>query len=109
DELTSAMGNASLGGEGEGGTGKKLTKAQKRREQRAKEEAEREARIAAELADLGETERMAEERELQLLIEPLGLAVKDIPPDGHCLYRSLEDQFSMLPDGGASAMATAGK
>lgn len=72
---------------------KKQSKAQRRREQRAREEAEREARIAAELAELGETEREAEEKELQLLLSPHGLGIKDIPPDGHCLYRSIEDQL----------------
>lgn len=72
---------------------KKQSKAQRRREQRAREEVEREARIAAELAELGETEREAEEKELQLLLSPHGLGIKDIPPDGHCLYRSIEDQL----------------
>jgi OTU domain-containing protein 6 len=72
---------------------KKQSKAQRRREQRAREEAEREARIAAELAELGESEREAEEKELQLLLSPHGLGIKDIPPDGHCLYRSIEDQL----------------
>lgn len=85
DGLAEALGQASLAPK----EGKKPTKAQRRREQKAREDAEREARIAAENAELGETERMAEERELQLLLKPLGLAVKDIPPDGHCLYRSL--------------------
>lgn len=75
---------------------KKPSKAQKRREQRAREEAEREARIAAELAEIGETEREVEEKELQLLLSPHGLGIKDIPPDGHCLYRSIEDQLEQL-------------
>lgn len=87
---------------------KKPTKAQRRREQKAKDDAEREARIAAENEELGETERMAEEKELKKLLAPLGLAVKDIPPDGHCLYRSLEDQMLGLADGGSAALAAAG-
>lgn len=78
------------------GAGKKLTKAQKRREQRAKEDAERDARIAAENANLGETERMVEERELLNLLSPLGLAVRDIPADGHCLYRSVGEEHHTL-------------
>lgn len=36
--------------------------------------------------------RVLEERELKALLLPLGLRVRDIPADGHCLYRSLEDQ-----------------
>jgi OTU domain-containing protein 6 len=75
------------------GKDKKPSKAQKRREKLAKEEAERDARIAAELAELGETERVAEERQLKEFLHPMGLDIVDIPPDGHCLYRSLEHQL----------------
>jgi OTU domain-containing protein 6 len=87
---------------------KKPTKAQRRREEKATKDAEREARIAAEVAELGETERMAEEKALARLLAPQGFQVKDIPADGHCLYRSFEDQLSALPDGGAAALAAAG-
>ena len=34
-------------------------------------------------------DRVVEERELAALLRPLGLVVRKIPPDGHCLYRSL--------------------
>ncbi len=86
---------------------KKLTKAQQRREKQAQKDAEREARIAAENAELGETERMVEEKALKKVLAPLGLGVKDIPPDGHCLYRSLEDQLNNLPENGAATILTA--
>jgi OTU domain-containing protein 6 len=86
---------------------KKLTKAQQRREKQAQKDAEREARIAAENAELGETERMVEEKALKKVLAPLGLGVKDIPPDGHCLYRSLEDQLNNLPENGATTVLTA--
>ena len=56
----------------------KQTRAQKRRGARAAEEAEREARIAEEQATLGESDRAAEARELQALLDPLGLVVRDI-------------------------------
>lgn len=36
---------------------------------------------------------MLEERALKQQLRPLGLAVREIPPDGHCLYRSIEDQL----------------
>ncbi|KAH7619635.1 hypothetical protein Ndes2526B_g06617 [Nannochloris sp. 'desiccata'] len=85
----------------------KLTKAQQRREKQAQKDAEREARIAAENAELGETERMVEEKALKKVLAPLGLGVKDIPPDGHCLYRSLEDQLNRLPENGATTVLTA--
>ena len=57
----------------------KQTRAQKRRGARAAEEAEREARIAEEQASLGESDQAAEARELQALLDPLGLTVRDIP------------------------------
>jgi OTU domain-containing protein 6 len=91
----------------ESAAGKKAqqpTKAQKKRQQRAQEEAEREARIAAEREAMGETEREAEEQALKDTLRPLGLEMRDIPPDGHCLYRSLEDQLRSLSDRGASVL-----
>ena len=109
--LADSLYSATLGcddGEGEGEQRvKKITKAQRRREQLAQKHAEREARIAAEVADLGETERVAEEKALKRLLAPLGLGVKDIPPDGHCLYRSLEHQLCCLPDKGCAVLAAA--
>lgn len=72
---------------------KKPTKSQRKKAERAQKEAEREARIAAELAEMGDTERVLEERELREQLRPLGLTIREIPPDGHCLYRSLEDQL----------------
>ncbi|KAL4431981.1 hypothetical protein ABPG77_000248 [Micractinium sp. CCAP 211/92] len=89
-----------LGADGEEqqeGQHKKQSKSQRRREQRQREEQEREARIAAELAELGDTDRVIEERALQAVLRPLGMRIHQIPPDGHCLYRSLEDQLQRLP------------
>jgi len=54
-----------------------------------REDAEREARIAAEVAEAGESAKDAEERELSVTLRPLGLRLREIPADGHCLYRSL--------------------
>ena len=34
-------------------------------------------------------ERVIEERELRGILHPLGFTIREIPPDGHCLYRSL--------------------
>ena len=56
-----------------------VSKAQKRRQAREQEEAERERRIAAEQAQAGDSERVLEERSLAQLLQPLGLAVQDIP------------------------------
>lgn len=71
----------------------KPSKAQKAREKKKREEAEREARIEAELAAAGPSSRALEEDALSAKLAPLGLAVVDIRADGHCLYRSLEDQL----------------
>ena len=58
----------------------KPTRAQKRREQRAAEEAEREARIEAEKAAAGpDSEKDREAAELDSLLKPLGLTIKEIP------------------------------
>lgn len=56
-----------------------MSKAQKRRQAREQEEAERERRIAEEQAQMGDSERALEERSLAQLLQPLGLAVRDIP------------------------------
>lgn len=53
----------------------------------AKQEAEREARIEREQSEMGPSDRAIEEENLKKLLEPLGLALFDIPADGHCLYR----------------------
>ena len=59
-----------------------VSKAQKRRQAREQEEAERERRIAQERAQAGDSERVVEERSLAQLLQPLGLAVQDIPVSG---------------------------
>ena len=57
---------------------KKPTKAQKRKQQQALREAEREARIAAEQAESGPSQREQEAEQLQAMLEPLGLVVREI-------------------------------
>jgi OTU domain-containing protein 6 len=81
---------------------KKKTKAQKRREKLEQEELERERRIAEEIEAMGETDRQIEEDALLQKLQVNGLKVKEIPADGHCLYRSIEDQLCNLPDQGDS-------
>ena len=65
------------------------TKAQKRREKMMKEEMECEQRIAEENEAMGETDREAEEKALEAKLVLSNLVIKDIPSDGHCLYRSI--------------------
>ncbi|KAK9862418.1 hypothetical protein WJX84_000480 [Apatococcus fuscideae] len=84
---------------------KEPTRAQKRRELRALEEAERDVRIEEEQADMGESDKAAEERQLMAELEPLGLYIREIPPDGNCLFRAVEDQVELAGprDGSGSA------
>ena len=57
---------------------------------------DRDRRIAEGEAEAAEDNPRLKEREkLTSLLSPLGLAVKDITPDGHCLYAALAEQISL--------------
>ncbi|OIV95400.1 hypothetical protein TanjilG_06269 [Lupinus angustifolius] len=73
----------------------KSSKAKQRRDKRAQQEAEREQRIQAEQSDTV-SDRMIENEKLEKKLKPLGLTVNEIKPDGHCLYRAVEDQLAVL-------------
>jgi OTU domain-containing protein 6 len=73
------------------------SKSQKFRDKRAQEAAEREQRIQEEQNNLV-NQREIEERHLLDKLNPLGLGLKEIKPDGHCLYRAVEDQLTLYPD-----------
>ena len=74
-------------------TVRKPSKAMARRAKRAAAEAAREARIEAEKAAAGPSDEAAERDVLRERLAPLGLKVKEIRADGHCLYRSIDDQL----------------
>ncbi|KAG5044041.1 deubiquitinase OTUD6B-like [Glycine soja] len=76
----------------------KVSKAKQRREKRAQQEAEREQRIQSEQSDII-SDRMIENEKLEKKLKPLGLTVCEIKPDGHCLYRAVEDQLALLSGG----------
>ncbi|KAJ4896450.1 Cysteine proteinases superfamily protein [Raphanus sativus] len=80
---------------------KQPSKSVKRREKRAKEEAEREQRIKEEQSNVT-SDRMVENQKLEKKLKPMGLTVSEIKPDGHCLYRAVENQLANLSGGGAS-------
>ncbi|XP_078441411.1 cysteine proteinases superfamily protein [Wolffia australiana] len=80
----------------------RASKSAKRREKKAQKEAEREQRIRDEQSG-AVSERAEENRRLQEKLAPLGLAVREIKPDGHCLYRAVEDQLG--GGGGADYLA----
>ena len=73
------------------------SKGQKFREKRAQQDAEREQRIQEEQNTLV-SQREVEDRHLLQKLNPLGLGLKEIKPDGHCLYRAVEDQLILYQD-----------
>ncbi|XP_070924116.1 deubiquitinase OTUD6B isoform X2 [Macaca nemestrina] len=71
----------------------RISKAQKRREKKAALEKEREERIAeAEIENLSGARHMESEKLAQILAARQ-LEMKQIPSDGHCMYRAIEDQL----------------
>lgn len=108
DAATADMANLSFYGSttsADAAGGNKKSKAQKRREKLEQEELERDRRIAEELEAMGDTEKQLEEEALLAKLSGFGLSMKDIPSDGHCLYRAIEDQIKNLPDGGQAVTA----
>ncbi|MBA0619698.1 hypothetical protein Godav_005511 [Gossypium davidsonii] len=81
----------------------KTSKGAKRREKRAQQEAAREQRIQEEQSSIM-SDRMIEGEKFERKLKPLGFTIKEIKPDGHCLYRAVEDQLS-LQSGGSSPYA----
>ncbi|KAH0681590.1 hypothetical protein KY284_022675 [Solanum tuberosum] len=78
----------------------KPSKSVKRREKRAQQEAAREQRIQEEQSNII-SDRVIENEKLERKLEPLGLTVNEIKPDGHCLYRAVENQLA-IHTGGSS-------
>ncbi|XP_022148608.1 OTU domain-containing protein 6B [Momordica charantia] len=76
----------------------KPSKSTKRREKRAQQEAERDRRIEEEQSNIV-SDRMVENEQLEKKLGPLGLTVHEIKPDGHCLYRAVENQLAFLSGG----------
>lgn len=79
----------------------RVTKAQKRRDKKAAQEKERETRIAeAEVENL-KGARHQEGLKLEQKLSQQQLQIKEVPSDGHCMYRAIEDQLTQRsPSGG---------
>lgn len=90
DNLVMAIAGVSVNSQGDSS---KPSKGTKRREKRAQQEAAREQRIQEEQSIIV-SDRMVENERLEKKLEPLGLTINEIKPDGHCLYRAVEDQLS---------------
>lgn len=76
----------------------KPSKSVKRREKRAQQEAAREQRIKEEQSN-AISDGTVENEKLEKKLEPLGLTINEVKPDGHCLYRAVEDQLAHLSGG----------
>jgi hypothetical protein len=76
--------------------GFKMTQGKKSKKQLLKEKKEAEAKKRFEEAKESmkdwDDPKVAEDQRLAMQLAPLSLKVKDIPPDGHCLYRAIADQ-----------------
>ncbi|EFB28126.1 hypothetical protein PANDA_006435, partial [Ailuropoda melanoleuca] len=69
------------------------SRAQRRRERRAAlERAHRERIAEAEMEHLASFRREEEEK-IAAILGPKNLELKDIPADGHCMYRAIQDQL----------------
>ncbi|XP_048495960.1 OVARIAN TUMOR DOMAIN-containing deubiquitinating enzyme 5 [Beta vulgaris subsp. vulgaris] len=76
----------------------KPSKGVKRREKRAQQEAAREQRIKEEQSNIV-SDKTVENELLEQKLDPLGLTINEVKPDGHCLYRAVEDQLAHLSGG----------
>lgn len=68
------------------------SKAQRRREKQKQQERERQERIE-EANKHTVSDRQVEADVIQAKLARLGLAIKDIPSDGHCMYHAVADQL----------------
>ncbi|KAL3903877.1 MAG: hypothetical protein SGARI_005181 [Bacillariaceae sp.] len=71
---------------------RKLEKARKKREKQREKEAALEQQIADETANAGPSMRNVELGQLQSILSPLHLTVREVQADGHCLYRAVGAQ-----------------
>jgi OTU domain-containing protein 6 len=80
--------------------------ARKKKAKAAKEQ-ERQAQVAAEVASM-KNPRKEEKEKLEAQLKSLGLAVMDVPADGHCLYSSIADQLVATKHPAASQLVKKG-
>ncbi|XP_050364536.1 OVARIAN TUMOR DOMAIN-containing deubiquitinating enzyme 5 [Argentina anserina] len=97
DTLVKAIAGVSVSSQPENA---KPSKSSKRKVKRAQEDAAREQRIQEEQSNLV-SDRMVEDEKLGKKLEPLCLTINEIKPDGHCLYRAIQDQLA-YHSGGSS-------
>ncbi|KAG8461551.1 hypothetical protein KFE25_001155 [Diacronema lutheri] len=90
-ELVEAgLGALSLGDE----STRRPKKGNKARERKEREEAERDARMADARKNAGPAKRDLENAQLCVQLAPLGLRVREVIADGHCLFRAVACQLT---------------
>ncbi|XP_054164860.1 deubiquitinase OTUD6B-like [Oppia nitens] len=73
----------------------KVSKAQRRRDAKALKEKQKQQRIAEDMVDDSENQRLIELDKLKNILSSRGLVMYDIPSDGDCMYRAIEHQLSL--------------
>lgn len=97
DDLVKAIAGVSVTNQAEQ---PKISKSAKKHKKRAEQDAAREQRIQEEQSQIV-SDRMIEDERLEKKLEPLGFTINEIKPDGHCLYRAVENQLA-VQSGGSS-------
>jgi OTU domain-containing protein 6 len=72
---------------------RRTEKARKKREKAREKERERERRIEEEVANAGPSARLVENQAIEEQLRPLGLRIREVPADGHCLYRAVAAHY----------------
>lgn len=73
----------------------KISRAQRRREAKAVKEKQKEQRIKDDMIDDSENQRLIEAKKLTHILSSRGLALREIPSDGDCMYKAVEHQLSL--------------
>jgi OTU domain-containing protein 6 len=71
---------------------RKLAKARKKREKQKEKEAQLQKQIVEETANAGPSMRQIELEQIEAILSPLSLTVREVEADGHCLYRAVAAQ-----------------
>lgn len=91
DGITQEIGRLNV--DAENAPTQRISKAQRRKNKKEAKEKEREQRIREEERTNVYGPRNVEMQKLKSLLKERGLAVKEIPSDGHCLYNAVNDQL----------------
>ncbi len=86
------------GNDGDQSSGRKESKAARRRRLKAEQEAESERRVADARANQGVSEREEEMKAIQKQLDVKRMRVHPIAPDGHCLYNAVAHQMELIGD-----------